>query len=214
MTTPYRTILIDDHQLVSDGLKTILNNTPDFVVVEQVFDSQLACEVCAQHEPDLVLVDFNMPKLDGLAVVQQIQQLPFRCRLVVVSMYAEQPEITRFKVLNVDGYLAKSISAEQLLASLRRVMQGERVFVSDTVPSSPALPADYFWLNYQLTRREVDILKRIKAGLSSEQIAVALELSYHTVQAHRRNINRKLPFKTDKELYDFLNTLEGGPTGR
>ena len=148
-----------------------------------------------------------MPNLDGLAVVAQIRQLPFRCRIVVVSMYAEQPEIARFMSLNVDGYLAKTIPAGQLLESLQRVMQKERVFLSDKLPVTSTLPPDYFWLNYQLTRREVDILKQLKAGLSSEQIAVALELSYHTVQTHRRNINRKLPFKTAKEFYDFLNTL-------
>lgn len=207
MTTPYRTILIDDHQLLSDGLKTILNSTPDFVVVKQVFDSQLARDVCEQQQPDLVLVDFNMPRLDGLVVVRQIQQLPFRCRIVVVSMYAEKPEIDRFKALNVHGYLAKSISSGQLLDSLRRVMLGERVFVSDTVPTSRALPADYFWLKYNLTQREVDILKLVKAGKSSEQMAAELQLSYHTVQTHRRNINRKLPFTTEKEFFDFLDLV-------
>ncbi len=207
MKKPYRTVLIDDHQLFNDGLSLILNNSPDFTVVAQVVDSQLAREACDQHRPDLVLVDFNMPNLDGLGVVAQIRQLPFRCRIVVVSMYAEQPEIARFMALNVDGYLAKTIPAGQLLESLQRVMQRERVFLSDKLPVRSTLPPDYFWLNYQLTRREVDILKQIKAGLSSEQIAVALELSYHTVQTHRRNINRKLPFKTDKEFYDFLNRL-------
>jgi len=207
MKKPYRTILIDDHQLFNDGLSLILNNSPDFTVVAQVVDSQLARDACDQHRPDLVLVDFNMPNLDGLAVVAQIRQLPFRCRIVVVSMYAEQPEIARFMSLNVDGYLAKTIPAGQLLESLQRVMQRERVFLSDKLPVTSTLPPDYFWLNYQLTRREVDILKQLKAGLSSEQIAVALELSYHTVQTHRRNINRKLPFKTAKEFYDFLNTL-------
>jgi DNA-binding NarL/FixJ family response regulator len=214
MTKPYRTVLIDDHQLFNDGLKLILANSPDFTVVEQVFDSQLACEVCAQHQPDLVLVDFNMPHLDGLAVVQQIKQLPFRCRIVVVSMYAEQPEIARFKALNVNGYIAKTVPAERLLQLLEWVMEGERVFETDIVSATPATLPDFFWLRYQLTRREVEILQRIKAGLSSEQIAAELELSYHTVQAHRRNINRKLPFKTDKELYDFLDSLKDGPTGR
>ncbi len=208
MTTPYRTILIDDHPLFSNGLKATLNDSPDFRVVEQVSDSREAQAVCAQHEPDLVLVDFNMPNLDGLAVVRQLRQLPFTCRIVVISMYADQPEIARFKALNVDGYLAKTVTSEDLLASLNRVMQGERMFVSNTAPASATLPPDYFWITYKLTQREVDILKLVKAGKSSEQMAAALELSYHTVQTHRRNINRKLPFKTQKELFDFLDSVE------
>lgn len=211
---PYRTILIDDHRLFNDGLKLILNNSPDFTVVEQVFDSQLACDACRQHQPDLVLVDFNMPHLDGLAVVRQIKQLPFRCRIVVVSMYAEQPEIARFNALNVDGYIAKTVPSERLPQLLEWVMLGERVIETDMVPWESAAPPDFFWLKYQLTGREVDILKLIKAGMSSEQMATELELSYHTIQAHRKNINRKLPFKTDKAFYDFLGSLEGGPTGR
>ncbi len=214
MKKPYRTILIDDHQLFNDGMNLILTNSPDFTVVDQVYDSQLAYDACQKHQPDLVLVDFNMPHLDGLAVVRQIQQLPFRCRIVVVSMYAEKPEIARFNALNVDGYIAKTVPAERLLHLLEWVMLGERVIEADTVPCDPAVTPDFFWLKYQLTRREVEILKRIKAGMSSEQMATQLKLSYHTVQAHRRNINRKLPFKTNKEFYDFLDTLEGGPTGR
>ncbi|TAE23526.1 MAG: DNA-binding response regulator [Cytophagales bacterium] len=208
MTKPYRTILIDDHQLFSDGLKTILNDTTDFRVVEQVYDSRQAQAVCAQHKPDLVLVDFNMPNLDGLAVVRQIRQLSFPCRIVVVSMYAEPAEVARFDALHVDGYLAKSISARRLLLLLEWVMLGERVFETDVVSVSPSVPPDYFWLKYQLTRREVEILKLVKAGLSSEQMADQLSLSYHTVQAHRRNIKRKLPFNTEKQFYDFLNKLE------
>lgn len=207
MTTPHRIILIDDHPLFMDGLKSTLNITPDFVVVDQVFDSRLAYDACERHKPDLVLVDFNMPNLDGLAVVRQLRQLPFPCRIVVVSMYADQPEITRFKALNVDGYLAKTVTSEDLLASLKRVMRGERVFVSDTTPASSTLPPDYFWINYQLTQREVDILKLVKAGKSSEQMAAALQISYNTVQTHRRNINRKLPFKTEKEFFDFLDLV-------
>lgn len=144
MKKPYRTILIDDHQLFNDGLSLILNNSPDFTVVAQVVESQLACDACDQHRPDLVLVDFNMPNLDGLAVVAQIRQLPFRCRLVVVSMYAEQPEIARFMALNVDGYLAKTIPAGQLLESLQRVMQRERVFLSDKLPVRSTLPPRLF----------------------------------------------------------------------
>lgn len=207
MMKPYRTILIDDHPLYSNGLKATLNDSPDFVVAEQVSDSRQAQAVCAQHKPDLVLVDFNMPNLDGLAVVRQIRKLPFPCRIVVISMYADLPEITRFRALNVDGYLAKTVTSEDLLASLNRVMQGETVFMSDATTASSALPPDYFWINYQLTQREVDILKLVKAGKSSEQMAIELELSYHTIQTHRRNINRKLPFKTNKELFDFLDLM-------
>ncbi len=207
MMPPFRTVLIDDHRIFSDGLNLILSHSPDFTVVEQVFDSRLAYDVCCRQKPDLVLVDYNMPHLDGVAVVEQLGKLTHPCRIVVISMYADKAEIARFRALNVDGYMAKTIPADRLLALLDRVMQGERVIESD-LPNEPSasLP-DQLRLRHQLTKREVEILKGVKQGLTTEQIAAQLSLSYFTVQTHRKNINRKLPFESQKEFYDFLETL-------
>lgn len=205
---PIRTILIDDHRLFNDGLSLVLRGAPDFVVVDQIYDSRDALAACVQHAPDLVLVDFNMPHYDGLAVVNQLRQLPTPCKVVVISMYAEKREIARFNALNVDGYIAKTVAADRLLTLLRQVMQGERVIETD-LPESPApLPSDEFRLKYGLTKREVEILKRVKQGLTTEQIADELCLSFFTVQTHRKNINQKLPFNTKKDFYDFLETLD------
>ena len=204
---PTRTILIDDHRLFNDGLSLVLRDSMDFVVVEQVYDSRLALEVCSRLAPDLVLVDVNMPHYDGLAVVQQLKQLPISCRIVVISMYAEKHEITRFSALNINGYIAKTVAADRLLMLLRQVMQGQTVIETDTVPSSAQPAEDMVRSSYCLTKREVEILKRVKRGLTSEQIADELSLSYYTVQTHRKNIGHKLPFTTKKEYYDFLETL-------
>jgi DNA-binding NarL/FixJ family response regulator len=205
---PHRTVLIDDHQLFNDGLRLILNNTPDFVVVAQVFDSRLACEVCQQHQPDLVLIDYNMPHLNGLAVMEQLRQLPAPCRLVIVSMYAEKAEIARFETLGIDGFFAKTVPANRLVDLLERVMQGERVIETDVPDEQPPSQTDYFRLRNKLTKREVDILKGVKQELTTRQIAARLGLSYHTVQTHRKHINAKLPFKTDKAFKAFLDQLD------
>lgn len=203
--TPIRTILIDDHRLFNDGLSLVLRESPDFTVVEQVYDSRQAQEVCSRHKPDLVLVDFNMPYLDGLAVVKQLRQLQNPVKIVVISMYAEKREIARFDELLVDGYIAKTVAADRLLTLLRQVMAGTKVVETD----KPALPLsdDTFLVKYGLTKREIEILKRVKQDLTTEQIAAELSLSYFTVQTHRKNISQKLPFTTKKEFYDFLETL-------
>lgn len=203
---PYRTLLIDDHRLFNDGLSLVLRESADFVVAEQVYDSRLALDTCARLTPDLVLVDFNMPHLDGLAVVKLLKQLPAPGRIVVISMYAEQREIALFSALSVDGYIAKTVAADRLLTLLRQVMQGQRVIETDSIPS-PAAPAPT-QPTYGLTKREIEILKRVKHGLTSEQIADELSLSFYTVQTHRKNINQKLPFSTKKQFYDFLNSLD------
>ncbi len=136
---PTRTLLIDDHRLFNDGLSLVLRESTDFTVVAQVYDSRLAAAACTQHAPDLVLVDVNMPYLDGLAVVGQLNQLPISCKIVVISMYVDKREIARFKALNVAGYIAKTVPADRLLTLLRQVMRGETVIETDT-PPSPALP--------------------------------------------------------------------------
>ena len=203
--TPIRTILIDDHRLFNDGLSLVLRESPDFTVVEQVYDSRQALEVYSRHKPDLVLVDFNMPHLDGLAVVKQLRQLQNPVKIVVISMYAEKREIARFDELLVDGYITKTIAADRLLTLLRQVMEGTKVVETDK--PTLLLSDDAFRVKYGLTKREVEILRRVKLDLTTEQIAAELSLSYFTVQTHRKNISQKLPFTSKKEFYDFLETL-------
>lgn len=203
----HRTVLIDDHQLFNDGLRLILSNSPQFEVVGQVFDSRLAYDTCAELRPDLVLVDYNMPHHNGEAIVAQLRQLPKTCRIVIISMYAEKKEIARFKALNVDGFMAKTVPAELLVTLLNRVMQGEQIFETDVPQEEPLALPDHFRLKQLLTKREIQILKGVKQGLTTEQIAAQLELSYFTVQTHRKNISRKLPALTQKELYEFLESL-------
>lgn len=203
--TPIRTILIDDHRLFNDGLSLVLRESPDFTVIEQVYDSRRAQEVCCRHKPDLVLVDFNMPHLDGLVVVKQLRQLQNPVKIVVISMYAEKREIARFDELLVDGYIAKTVAADRLLTLLRQVMEGTKVVETDK--PTLLLSDDAFRVKYGLTKREVEILRRVKLDLTTEQIAAELSLSYFTVQTHRKNISQKLPFTSKKEFYDFLETL-------
>ena len=205
--TPTRTLLIDDHRLFNDGLSLVLREADDFVVVEQIYDSRQAFAACLRQAPDLVLVDFNMPHQNGLAVVEQLKTLPVPCRIVVISMYAEKREIARFQTLNVDGYIAKTATADRLLMLLRQVMQGQQVVETDTGPVVPSPPLDPVGVQYGLTKREIDILKQVRQGLTTEQIADALSLSYYTVQTHRKNISQKLPFDTKQDFHDFLNTL-------
>lgn len=205
---PTRTILIDDHRLFNDGLSLVLRESTDFVVVEQVYDSRLALDACARLRPDLVLVDVNMPHYDGLTVVKQLKRLPISAKIVVISMYAEQQEIARFNALHINGYIAKTVAADRLLTLLRLVMQGQQIIETDAVDSRVLPTANPVGPAYGLTKREVEILKRVRKGLTSEQIADELSLSYYTVQTHRKNISQKLPFSTKKEFYDFLERLD------
>lgn len=104
-----KTMIVDDHTLFNDGLALILNESKLFEVVEQVFDSRIAYKRCLTKLPELVLLDLNMPHLNGLEVARQLINLSRKPKIVVISMYAEKKEVNSFKNLQVDGYLAKTI---------------------------------------------------------------------------------------------------------
>jgi DNA-binding NarL/FixJ family response regulator len=199
------TIIIDDHSLFNDGLALILKES-DFKVIEQVYDSRQAFFKCYSLRPDLVIIDYNMPNLNGLEVVKQINSLDYDCKIVIVSMYADKKEIALFKEEGVDGYINKTTPAADLIQALNAILKGEKVFITNAI-EKPKVQKDEFEKKHRLTKRELEILKLIKDDYTTEQIATSLELSYYTVETHRKNIKHKLNFDTKQEYYDFLKGL-------
>ena len=201
------TIIIDDHSLFNDGLSLILKESGYFKVIEQVYDSRQAFFKCYSLRPSLVIIDYNMPHLNGLEVVKQINSLDYGCKIVIVSMYADKKEIALFKDEGVDGYINKTTPAADLIQALNAILQGEKVFISNAIVK-PEIFKDEFEKKHRLTKRELEILKLIKNDFTTEQIAKQLGLSFYTVETHRKNINQKLKFTTRKEFYDFLEMIQ------
>jgi DNA-binding NarL/FixJ family response regulator len=202
-----KTIIIDDHTLFNDGMNLILKESGLFEVIEQIYDSRQAQVKCFALKPELIIVDYNMPHLNGLEVVKQLKALGSDTKIVIVSMYADKKEIGLFKKEGVDGYITKTTPAAQLIKSLKKVMEGEKIFESKTKVKT-VIKKDFFALKHQLTKREMEILRLIKQEDSTKKIAEILNLSFYTVETHRKNISQKLKFKTKKELYAFLETIE------
>lgn len=201
-----KTLIIDDHQLFNDGLCLILNDSEGFEVIGQVYDGRDAVQQYHKLMPQLVLIDYNMPHLDGLEVVKQLRHRGATCKIVTISMYADSREIGLFKEAGVDGYLPKTTKSTDLAQSLTRIMNGENIF--EGLQKKSVLPAaDNFVLRIKLTKREIEILRELKKGLTTEQVAKELNLSYHTVTTHRKNINQKIQVKTQKEFYKFLESV-------
>lgn len=201
-----KTIIVDDHHLFNDGLSLILKESGVFQVIGQVYDSRQALHTCQVLMPDLVLVDYNMPQLNGLEVVAQLKSLLPKPRIVIISMYAQKREISRFAAAQVDGYLTKTTPAAELILSLQKIMAGDRILRVDQ-PGKESSVKDFFALRHQLTKREYEIVLALKAGNTTEQIAQKLGLSYLTVETHRKNINAKLKLGNKQEFYDFLQSL-------
>lgn len=200
------TVIIDDHLLFNDGLALILKESKSFKVIEQIYESRQAFFKCFSLMPQLILIDYNMPYLSGLEVVKQLKTLKMEAKIVIISMYAEKREIALFEEIGVDAYIAKTTPANKLIEILEKVMQGEKIFES-SFNNKPIIEKDDFALKHHLTKRETEILKLIKKEYTTEQIATALNLSYYTVETHRKNVNQKMKFKTKKEFFDFLETI-------
>lgn len=202
MKTPC--LIIDDHQLFNDGLTLLLKESGKFDVLEQVTDSRLTYTKCLQKRPELLIIDYNMPFLNGLEVIEQLKTLPFSLRVVVVSMYADQREIEQFERLGIDGYFPKTIASYSLIEYLVQIMEGKKHF---EYSKKTANYDERFQLKKQLTKRELDVLFLLKEGFTTTQMAEKLGLSYYTVETHRKNINQKMKFVTKRELYDFLDNF-------
>lgn len=200
------TIIIDDHSLFNDGLALILKESGYFKVIEQVYDSRQAYFKCFSLRPSLVIIDYNMPYLNGLEVVKQINSLNYGCKIVIVSMYADKKEISLFKNEGVDGYINKTTPAPELIQALGAILKGEKIYISNSM-AKPELQKDEFEKKHRLTKRELEILKLIKDNYTTEQISTTLGLSFYTVETHRKNIKHKLNFETKQDYYDFLKNL-------
>lgn len=185
------TLIVDDHTLFNNGLCFMLNESHEFEVLEQVYDSRYAYGKCFSLRPALVLLDYNMPHLNGLEVAKQIKSLPYDCKVVIISMYVDRAELKQLREAGIDGYVAKTTPADTLIESLQRILAGEQVFLTHNFDK--AKPKNKPLGNKQiLTKREKQVQKLEQEHYTTEQIASALALSVYTVEIHKKNIQQKM----------------------
>ncbi|MGR3811276.1 response regulator [Jiulongibacter sp. NS-SX5] len=198
-------IIIDDHKLFNDGLELILKESGEFIVSKQVYKAELSYHYCQELKPDLILVDYNMPVMNGLEVVKKLQLLPYQPKIVVISMYIDKKDIESFKTLGVNGYISKTVERSELISKLKLVLSGEYSFAKNLIQESDI--SDWFSIKTKLTKREKEIVTQVKLGLTTEKIAENLNLSFYTVETHRKNIYQKGKFKSKREYHQFLDWI-------
>jgi DNA-binding NarL/FixJ family response regulator len=202
---PIRILVIDDHRLFNDGLVLMLADTPDLLIVGQVYQSRDAVQQVFQLKPDLLIIDFNMPDINGLDLTRQLLSQVGPQRILIVSMYGESRYIDDFRRAGALGYMLKTSTKDELLTAIRSVAKGSAYFdpkLADEKQFSNHTN-DVFLKKYKLSPREVEIIRHIKAGLSSTQIAEKVNLSPYTIETHRKNIYAKLDISTVVELVRF-----------
>lgn len=186
-----RVLLADDHQILRDGIRRGLENAGETVVGEAA-NGEEAVLLATQHKPDIVLMDMSMPVMDGVQATQLIKETSPEVRVVVLSMHDDPAKTRAALEAGAVAYLTKGTSFADVLDTLRRVYEGEEV-LSPQLAASMLAAADHADpANELLSSRQVEILQMIADGLSTKQVARALDITQKTVHNHLNTVYRKL----------------------
>lgn len=200
-----RVALADDHQLLIEGVKTILEKIEDVEIAATFNRGNDLLNYLEKNEVELVLLDLNMPGQDGLKCLGIIKKLYPPVKVLVLSSYNQPELIAEVKKMNGDGYVVKNAGDIELTHAITELIAGRTFFPEKqaSVTSEESYFFDAFLKKFQLTKREVDIIRLICSEMSTKQIAAELFLSEFTVNTHRKNIFRKLGVKNVAGLMNF-----------
>ena len=204
-------VLADDHVLVRDGIKALLEDQDGIVVIDEASNGKEALEVISRNKPDVLIVDIRMPEMNGIEVVRQININQLDVKTLVLSMHDSEEYVVQAIQAGADGYLLKGASKEEFLKALNKVATGGKYFTGDvsaiimknfvdgtTRSVSPKqTPVES---PFKLTKREKQILDLVLQLKNNKDIAEELKISKRTAEVHRFNLMKKLDVKNLMEL--------------
>lgn len=210
---PIRLLLVDDHAMVRQGLSLALGLQPDMEVVGQAGNGALGVELAAQLRPDVLLLDLNMPDLDGIEVLQRVRRVAPETRVLILSGIHADARVFATVEAGVDGYIVKDATTAELLNAIRSVAGGDAYFhpmitrtLTNYLRGPAAAPAAS---QPRLTGRELDVLQLMATSATNRAIAEKLHVSEETVRTHVKSILRKLdqPNRTQAVLEGLRSGL-------
>jgi DNA-binding NarL/FixJ family response regulator len=194
---PARLLIADDHELARLGLVGALQGERGLTVVGQAHDGQEAVELCQQLDPDLVLMDIRMPRLDGLGATAEIVRTCPRTSVIMVTMQEDPEYLIEALKVGASGYLLKESGKPEIVGAIRQVLAGESLLNAGLVATllqrlDHQAPAQATAPDHGLSDREVDVLRLLVAGKTNREIARELILSISTVKTHVEHVIAKL----------------------
>ena len=207
-------LIADDHAVVRQGTRSLLEQEPDLEVVAEAGDGEEAVRLAKELKPDVAIIDIAMPKLDGIGATKQITACCPETNVLILSAYDDDQFIFRLLEAGAAGYLLKSVQSRELVAAIRAVREGDSVLhpsiarkvLSRFLPTSSKPVARA--ASGELTDREMDILRFMTRGMSNKEIAERLNLSVRTVQGHMAQIFSKMGVSSRTEA--VVRGLKGG----
>ncbi len=205
----YNIVLADDHTLIREGLKKILEGRADYKVIGEARDGLELLSLLKQLTPHLIILDISMPNLRGLEAISEIKTLHPQAKILVLTMHREQEYLLRAISAGANGYLLKEDSTGELIWAIEVIRQGT-FFLSFVL--SKELPEDWLeklrgnqldLIDEPLTTRERQILKLIAEGKSAKEVANLLFISHRTAEHHRANIMEKLNVRKVADLIKY-----------
>lgn len=185
-----KVLLVDDHPLFREGLKYRLNLDEEIEVIAEAENGKQALELIKQNSFDIILMDINMPEMDGMYVLELIKEQNLDCKVMMLSMHDNKEYILGAMRHGADGYILKDVPGSELLVAIKKVISGKHYFSSEvTEILSKELSGEQRGI---VTRREQLVLRLISHGLNNKRIAQELNVSVRTVETHKRNIKQKL----------------------
>src|SRR5690606_34845152 len=203
-----RVIIADDHPVVIQGIRDALEKSDRFDVVAEFADGKSLLQSALLTRADLLLLDLNMPGMDGLQTLDRLKKSHLPLKIIVLTSYVSSQLADQCREAGAQGYLIKTEDLHRLLDRIYHILNGELVFPDFSCPEqqggSDFSYFDEFLKKYKLTKREVEIIRMVCNDYNSKEIADKLYLSTFTVQTHRRNIVKKLGLDDSKiSLYRF-----------
>jgi two-component system, NarL family, response regulator LiaR len=190
-STVIHLLIADDHPVVRDGLRAMLSTQPDFQVVGEAVNGAEAVRLAAQLKPDVILLDLEMPELDGVAVLTKIRATDPQARVIIVTAYDADERIVQAVIAGVQGYLLKGAPREDIFRAIRIVHEGGSL-LQPIVASKLMRQLSRKEKTDQLTPRELEVLQLLAQGKSNKQIAAELVISERTTKFHVSSILSKL----------------------
>ncbi|WP_223422473.1 response regulator transcription factor [Tateyamaria pelophila] len=205
MTPLIRVLIVDDHPMVAQGIQSVLEDHDGIEVVGTLHNGRAALDQLETLAPDVILMDLNMPEMDGLTATEMVLERRPGTRILVLSMHDNPEYISSALSHGAMGYVLKDVPTDEIAEAIETVMRGEKYLCTGAEGAIAPKSGD---VTSALTSREQTILLQLARGLSNKEVANALDISVRTVETHRKNIKRKLGISSTAGLTRYA--LEHG----